>query len=72
MLMFLSSIGVGSIFLVAIEYLGGAVWSTPFRRISEFLAAVVFILPLVALPVYFNIHDLFHWTHTEGVDKILA
>ncbi len=71
MLMFLSSIGVGSVFLVAIEYLSGAVWSTPFRRISEFLAAVVFILPIVALPVYFNIHDLFHWTHIEGADEIL-
>ncbi len=68
LLMFLSSIGVGSLFLVAIEYLGGAVWSTPFRRISEFLAATLIILPLIALPVYFNLHDLFHWTHIEAVE----
>ncbi len=73
MLMFLSSIGVGSLFLVAIEYLGGAVWSTPFRRIPEFLGATLFILPLIAIPVYLNLHDMFHWTHTEDVmaDKIL-
>ncbi len=72
-LMFLVSIGLGSLFLVAIEYLGGAVWSTPFRRISEFLAATLIVVPLLAIPLYFNLHDLFHWTHTEVVeaDKIL-
>lgn len=74
MLMFLSSIGVGSLFLVAIEYLGGAVWSVPFRRIPEFLGAIIFILPIIAIPVYFNMHDMFHWTHTEDVlsDEILS
>lgn len=74
MLMFLSSIGIGSLFLVAIEYLGGAVWSTPFRRIPEFLGAILFILPIIAIPVYMNLHDMFHWTHTEDVmsDEILS
>lgn len=67
LLMFLTSIGLGSLFLVAIEYLGGAVWSTPFRRVSEFLAAILIVVPIVAIPVYFNLHDIFHWTHTEAV-----
>lgn len=73
LLMFLSSVGVGSLFLVVIEYLGGAVWSVPFRRISEFFGAVLLILPIIAIPVYFNLHDLFHWTHIESVagDKLL-
>ncbi|MCF8260220.1 MAG: quinol:cytochrome C oxidoreductase [Melioribacteraceae bacterium] len=74
MLMFVTSIGAGSVFLIAIEYLGGAVWSTPFRRVSEFLGAVVFLLPLLALPVYLNLHSIFEWTHLEVVeaDKILS
>ncbi len=72
-LMFLTSVGVGALFLIAAEYIIGSVWSVPFRRINEFLAAVVLILPLVALPVYFHAHDLYHWTHLEEVmsDKIL-
>ncbi|MBU1098964.1 MAG: quinol:cytochrome C oxidoreductase [Bacteroidetes bacterium] len=72
--MFLISVGLGSLFLVALEYIGGAVWSTPFRRITEFFAAVLFILPFFIIPVYFNIHDMFHWTHVEEVlkDKILS
>jgi len=68
LLMFLASIGVGSLFLVALEYIGGAVWSTPFRRVSEFLAATLLILPIVAIPLFFNLHELFHWTHTEVVE----
>ena len=73
MLMFLTSIGLGSLFLIAIEYLGGAVWSVPFRRIPEFLGVTLFILPIVALPIYFNMHDMFHWTHQEVVmsDEVL-
>jgi len=67
--MFLMSIGVGSLFLVALEYIGGATWSTPFRRISEFLSSIIIILPLFTIPLFFNIHDLFHWTHLEAVQN---
>lgn len=70
LLLFVTSVGVGSLFLVAVEYIGGAVWSTPFRRVSEFLAATVLILPLVAIPIYFNLGDLFHWIH-PGHDEAL-
>ncbi len=74
LLMFLTSIGLGSLFLVAIEYLGGAVWSTPFRRIGEILGAILLVVPILAIPIYFNLHDLYHWTHLDVVakDKILA
>ena len=70
---YLVSIGVGSLFLVALEYTAGATWSTPFRRIVEFLAAVVPLLLIFAIPLLFNIHDFFLWANKEVVanDKIL-
>jgi hypothetical protein len=73
MFVFLTSVGIGSLFLVALEYIAGAVWSTPMRRISEFLAFSIPFLVIFAIPLFFNLHDLFHWTHTEAVeaDKIL-
>lgn len=73
LLMFVTSIGLGALFLVAIEYIGGAVWSTPFRRIAEILASTLLIVPILAIPIYFNLHDLYHWTHLDVVatDKIL-
>ena len=72
--LFLASIGGGSIFLVAVEYIGGAVWSVPMRRAVEFLAGVTPLVPLLAIPLLFNMHDLFHWTHAEAVatDTILS
>ncbi|RJP62501.1 MAG: quinol:cytochrome C oxidoreductase [Ignavibacteriales bacterium] len=66
--MFLMSIGVGSLFLVALEYIGGATWSTPYRRISEFLSYIIIFLPLLVVPLFLNVHDLFHWTHQEVVE----
>lgn len=72
-LTFIISIVVGSLFFVSIEYLSGAVWSTPFRRIAEFFTYSVYLIPIILIPILFNLHDVFHWTHPEVVnnDKIL-
>lgn len=69
MFMFMVSIGIIPLFMVAIEYLAGAVWSTPLRRIFEIFASVILFLPLFALPVLLNMHDMYHWTHLEAVAK---
>jgi hypothetical protein len=74
MLMFLTSIGLGSLFLVSVEFVAGAIWSTPFRRIPEFISSILLILPVVVVPLLFKLGDIFHWMHPEVVeaDKILT
>lgn len=74
MFMFILSVGVGSLFFVALEYLAGADWSTPIRRVPEYLASTIPFLAILVIPLLFSIHDLFHWSHTEAVaeDKLLA
>ncbi len=67
--MFLISLGVGSLFLVSLEYLSGAVWSTPFRRISEFFAGIIPYIVIISIPLFFTMHDVFHWTHTSIVES---
>jgi hypothetical protein len=67
--LFLVSIGVGSLALIALEYLVGATWSTPFRRITEILASLIPVLIILAIPLFFGLHDLFHWTHAEAVEN---
>ncbi len=67
--LFMVSISVGSLALVALEYLVGATWSTPFRRITEILASMTPVLIILAIPLFFGLHDLFHWTHTEAVQN---
>lgn len=72
--MMILSIGLGCLFLIALEYVAGADWSTPFRRIPEFFAGMLPILFVLVIPLLLGSHDLFHWTHTEAVaeDKILS
>lgn len=45
--MFLVSIGLGTLFIIALEYIAGAEWSTPIRRIIELLAGII---PFLLVP----------------------
>ena len=69
----LVSIGLGSLFLIALEYIAGADWSTPIRRIPEFFGGLLPVLLILVIPLLVFNHDLFHWAHKEAVadDKIL-
>ena len=69
----LVSIGLGSLFLIALEYIAGADWSTPIRRIPEFFGGLLPVLLILVIPLLVFNHDLFHWAHNEAVaeDKIL-
>ncbi|MBP9212699.1 MAG: quinol:cytochrome C oxidoreductase [Bacteroidetes bacterium] len=70
---FLASVAVGAVFFIALEYIAGAVWTTPFRRVLEFLGMLLIPTLLMAIPLFFKLHDVYHWTHAEAVaaDKIL-
>jgi len=71
--MMIVSIGLGSLFLIALEYIAGADWSTPIRRIPEFFAMLLPVLLVLVVPILIFNHDLFHWAHKEALadDKIL-
>jgi len=64
---FLLSIGLGAFFLITLDYVTGAVWSVPFKRVTEFLAAILPFLAIFIIPILFNMHEIFHWTHEEEV-----
>jgi hypothetical protein len=70
----MASVSVGALFYVSLEYLAGAVWSTPFRRVMEFLAASLLGVVVLAIPLYFNVHEVFQWTHAAALakDPVLA
>lgn len=63
----LISIAIGSLFIFALEYVAGAEWSTPFRRIVEFGASLAPVLLLLVIPLLLNVKTLFHWAHPEVV-----
>lgn len=64
---FMISIGVGALFLIALEYLVGADWSVPIRRVVEFFAAIIPLLAILVIPLLLNVGELFHWSHAEAV-----
>ncbi|RPI04299.1 MAG: quinol:cytochrome C oxidoreductase [Ignavibacteriae bacterium] len=64
--LFLTSIGLGALFLIALDYVAGSVWSVPMRRVNEFLAALVPFTALLALPVLFFLPEVFSWAKAES------
>jgi hypothetical protein len=63
--LFLTGIGAGSLFLVALEYIAGAVWSVPMRRINEFLSGLLPFAALLAIPLFFYLPEIFSWAGGE-------
>ena len=70
---FFTTIGLGGLFFVLIHHITGAYWGTVMRRMAENLASTLPIMGLFMIPLFFGMHDLFHWTHEEVVanDPIL-
>lgn len=68
--MFVAGVAICPLFMVAIEYLAGVVWSTPIRRVFELMSYLVWLLPIFALPVLFNMGSIYEWTYLQN-DPIL-
>ncbi len=45
-----------------------------FQKNCRKFGSVLLIVPIVAIPIFFNLHDLYHWTHLNVVanDEILS
>jgi hypothetical protein len=65
--LFLLTIGLGCLFLVALEHTVGARWSIPLRRVPERLSGLVLLMAPVALLALFALPVLYPWTHPEAL-----
>ena len=66
------SLGLGGIFFASIQWVTGAMWSAPVRRLSEALSAY---LPVVAVSfaiLCFGIPHLYLWSHPQHVQGDLV
>jgi hypothetical protein len=64
--LYLLTIGLGSLFIVALERLVGAHWSVPMRRIPERLAALIPLTVLLLLVALLSLPVLYPWMHDEA------
>ena len=63
--LFLLTLGLGNLFLVALERLVGAHWSVPMRRVPERIASLI-PLAIPLLLVAFRRAVIFPWTYPEA------
>jgi hypothetical protein len=64
--LFLLTIGLGNLFLVALERLVGAHWSVPMRRVPERLASLIPLAVPLLLIAFFGVPVIFPWTYPEA------
>ena len=64
---FFLSIGLGALFFVMVGQLMRAGWNITVRRVAEGLASGLWMMMLLAVPVYLGRHSLFEWTHADVV-----
>ena len=67
--LFLLTIGLGCLFIIAIEHVVGAKWSVPLRRIPERLSGLALLMGPAALLALFSLRTLYPWTHPESLQN---
>ena len=67
------TISVSGLFMLAVTGVISASWLTPYKRIPEAMTKFLPFGMVMMLAIYFGLHDLYEWTHTEIVmnDPIL-
>ncbi len=61
------SLALGGMFFAAVQWVTGAMWSAPLRRVAESFTAYIPVALVAFAALYFGMHDLYLWTHPEHV-----
>lgn len=61
------SLAMGGAFFLAIQSISQSGWSSAFRRIPEAMMSYIPFAAVFFLILYFGMHDLYHWSHTNAV-----
>lgn len=64
--LFLLTIGLGSLFIVALEHVVGAKWSRPLRRVPERLSSFTLLMAPASLIALFSLRFLYPWSQPES------
>jgi hypothetical protein len=64
---FILTIGLGCLFIVALEHVVGAKWSVPLRRVPERLSGLAVLMAPAALLALLSLPVLYPWTKPESL-----
>ncbi|MCB1140793.1 MAG: hypothetical protein H7A24_07435 [Leptospiraceae bacterium] len=63
-------VSIAGLFFTAISHITGSKWSITVRRLAEAFSKFLPVgIVLLAVIVFFGVHDLYEWSHTEVVAK---
>ena len=67
------SLSLGGAFFLVLQNISQSGWSSAFKRIPEAMMAYIPFSAVFFILLYFGIHELYHWSHSEtlGHDTIL-
>ncbi len=65
-------LGLGGIFFAVLQWVTGAMWSAPVRRLSEAFSAYLPVVAITFAILYFGIPHLYIWSHPEHVQGDLV
>ena len=66
------TLALGALFFTMLQHVSGAVWSVVVRRASEAMSMTLPWLFLFFVPVILGAGKIFHWTHPDPADAVLA
>jgi hypothetical protein len=71
---FFLSLALGALFFVLLQHCTRAGWSVVVRRIAEAMAANVWLMAVLAIPIVLGMDHLYHWTDAAAAahDPLLA
>jgi hypothetical protein len=67
--LFFLTIGLGCLFIVALEHVVGARWSVPLRRVPERLSGLALLMAPAALLGLLSLRILYPWTFSESLNN---
>jgi hypothetical protein len=65
--LFFSSLALGALFFVLIQYAAQGGWGIVLRRIGETTFATIPMMAALFLPLVLGLHDLYEWSHASAV-----
>jgi hypothetical protein len=68
---FFVGLSLGAAFFLAVHRIALSGWHTAIQRIPDAMTSFLPVAFILMLLIYFGMHDIFHWTHYEGYDKVL-
>ena len=70
---FFLSLAIGGLFFAVINWVTGAMWSSPIRRIAESFTGFLPVVAVSTIVLFVGMEHLYHhWLHPEPGDLILA